>query len=82
VISKCILWIGHDTPRRHLAEAVGTPQLVLLPHGDATEPSYPDTYFVKPSKGSAESKVLGPLSVTDAAEAVTKLLKKIGRDIG
>ncbi|MBU1638173.1 hypothetical protein KKC97_10965, partial [bacterium] len=42
-ISKCILWIGHDTPRRHLAAAVGTPQLVLLPHGEESEPSYSDT---------------------------------------
>ncbi|MBU1636767.1 hypothetical protein KKC97_03795, partial [bacterium] len=78
-ISKCILWIGHDTPRRHLAAAVGTPQLVLLPHGEESEPSYSDTLFVKPSRGPVESKVLGPLSVTDAAEAVQKLLKRFSK---
>ena len=78
-ISKCILWIGHDTPRRHLAAAVGTPQLVLLPRGEESEPNYSDTYFVKPSKGPVESKALGPLSVTDAAEAVTGMLKQLGK---
>ncbi len=81
VISKCIMWIGHDTPHRHIAAAVGVPQLVLLPHGEESEPSYSNTCFVKPSKGPVESKVLGPLSVTDAAEAVTDMLKKLGRDI-
>jgi ADP-heptose:LPS heptosyltransferase len=80
-ISKCILWIGHDTPRRHLAAAVGIPQLVLLPAGDETEPAYNDTVFVKPVKGPVESKALGPLSVSVAAEAVTDMLKKLGRDV-
>lgn len=80
-ISKCMLWIGHDTPRRHLAAAVGVPQVVLLPQGEETEPSYEDTVFVTPSKGPVESKVLGPLSVTDAAEAVTKLLRKLGQNL-
>jgi ADP-heptose:LPS heptosyltransferase len=82
VISKCIMWVGHDTVRRHIAAAVGIPQVVLLPDGGETIPAYGDTIFVKPSSGKAESKVLGPLSVADVAEAVTAVLKKLGAQAG
>jgi ADP-heptose:LPS heptosyltransferase len=79
VIAKCIMWIGHDTVRRHIAAAVGIPQIVLLPSGDGTEPVYNDTVFVRPGSGKAESKVLGPLSVANVAEAVTSVLKNLGK---
>jgi ADP-heptose:LPS heptosyltransferase len=75
VISKCMLWVGHDTLWRHVAAAVGTPQIVIALEGSVSEPCYEDTVVVFPGKAKAESKALGPLGVTEVAEAITNWLK-------
>jgi hypothetical protein len=74
VISKCRLWIGPDTLWRHVAAAVGTPQLVVVPRGVADQPIYSDTTVVVAKGKRTESEALGPLSVAEVAEAVAGII--------
>jgi ADP-heptose:LPS heptosyltransferase len=80
-ISETLLWIGHDTIWRHVAAAVGVPQVVIAVDGNTSEPRYADTHFVLPGKEAAESKALGPVSVTDVATVVSEIIKQAGHDL-
>lgn len=78
VIHKALLWVGLDTPWRFIAAALGKPQIVIAASGVHVDPRWKDTFVVDSTAHSPESKVLGPISVTSVAEAVSAALKQLG----
>lgn len=78
VISEALLWIGMNTSWRYIAAALNKPQVVIVSSRDDVKPSWNDTFIVDAASHKAESKTLGPISVTSVAEAATKALKQLG----
>lgn len=77
VIDHTLLWIGHDTCWRYAAAALGKPQVVIASH-KITGPVWPNTFQADATRSAAESKALGPVSVTAVATAVRDAMKKLG----
>lgn len=75
VIRESRLWIGHDTIWRHVAAALGTPQVVLQGPRAIEGLIYADTHVAGSSGARAESKALGPLSVKEVSELILSALK-------
>lgn len=83
LIKRCKLFITHDTGTRHLAVAVGTPVLALLPEDNLKCWNfYEDIDFHYaiigkrhfPSPGSSERAFLGDISVEDVCRKVGEIL--------
>ncbi|MCC6476175.1 hypothetical protein IT157_03895 [bacterium] len=74
VISGACMWIGMESPWRWIAAALDTPQVVITGLSDSTL-IWKDTFVVRQGKHAAESSALGPISVTDVAEAATLAMK-------
>ncbi len=84
LIKKCRLFITHDTGTRHLAVAVGTPVLALLPEDNLECWNfYEETDFHYtmvgnrhlPEPGSNERAFLDGISVSELLEKVGEILK-------
>lgn len=84
LIRKCRLFITHDTGTRHIAAAVGTPTLALLPDDNLkfwnfyNEMNFHYTMVGKrhlPQPGSDERASLNGISVDDVFKKVGELLK-------
>jgi ADP-heptose:LPS heptosyltransferase len=83
LIKRCKLFITHDTGTRHLAVAVGTPVLVLLPEDNLKSWNFYegiDFHYAIigkrhfPSPGSSERAFLGDISVEDVCRKVGEIL--------
>ncbi|MBK6765865.1 MAG: hypothetical protein IPG71_05900 [bacterium] len=78
VINKALLWVGLDTHWRIVAAALNKPQIVIAAAGVLVDPRWNDTFVANSSAHVPESKILGPISVTSVAEAVSAALKQLG----
>lgn len=74
VIGGACIWIGMESAWRWIAAALNTPQVVIAGLSD-TSFTWKDTFVVKQGEHAAESSALGPISVTDVAEAATLAMK-------